>query len=174
MALTQQDIAAHLDLAQQNVSAMVQKLDFDWRIATLDEIRIAYIRQIRAQASGHRTEDGLDLVRERVMTERVDRELKQYTLAEKKGLLINVEQLEPELVQMVGAFRIELLARDDKLKADLDQLHGIDIDIQVLNEYTFSALSHLARYDAGDPFAADAGGERDGAAGADIADDLGA
>lgn len=149
MALTQQDIADHLDLAQQNVSELMKKLDIDWRAATLDEIRVAYVRQLRAQAAGHRTEDGHDLVRERVMTERVDRELKQFTLAEKKGLLVNVEQLEPELMQMVGAFRTELLARDDKLKADLDLLHGIEVDIQVLNAYTIEALRHLSRYDAG-------------------------
>lgn len=172
MALTQQDIAGHLDLAQQNVSAFLQKLEIDWRCATLDEIRVVYIRQLRAQAAGHRTEDGLDLVRERVMTERVDRELKQFNLAEKKGLLINVEQLEPELVQMVGAWRSELLARDDKLKADLDHLYGIDIDIQVLNEYTFASLSHLARYDAGDTGAPAEVIERDSAARADLADGM--
>lgn len=174
MALTQQDIADHLDLAQQNVSELMKKLEIDWREATLDEIRIAYVRQLRAQAAGHRTEDGLDLVRERVMTERVDRELKQFTLAEKKGLLVNVEQLEPELMQMVGAFRTELLARDDKLKADLDVLHGVEVDITVLNAYTIEALRHLARYDAGSMVVGGETGALDGAAGTDRADELGA
>lgn len=171
---TQQEIAGHLDLAQQNVSELMKKLGIDWKTATLDEIRVAYIRQLRSQAAGHRTDDGLDLVRERVLTERVDRELKQYTLAEKKGQLINVAQLEPELQQMVGAFRTELLARDDKLKADLDQLHGIDVDIQVLNAYTNDALRHLARYDARRPGAAGAVGEVDRADAADPADAVGA
>lgn len=171
---TQQAIADHLDLAQQNVSELMKKLDIDWKAATLDEIRVAYVRWLRAQASGHRTDDGLDLVRERVLTERVDRELKQYTLAEKKGQLINVAQLEPELQQMVGAFRTELLARDDKLKADLDQLHGIDVDIQVLNAYTNDALRHLARYDARCPSVAGATGAVDRADAADSADAVGA
>lgn len=171
---TQQEIAGHLDLAQQNVSELMKKLGIDWKTATLDEIRVAYIRQLRSQAAGHRTDDGLDLVRERVLTERVDRELKQYTLAEKKGQLINVAQLEPELQQMVGAFRTELLARDDKLKADLDQLHGIDVDIQVLNVYTNDALRHLARYDARRPGAAGAVGAVDRADAADPADAVGA
>lgn len=174
MALTQQDIADHLDLAQQNVSELMKKLDIDWKAATLDEVRVAYIRQLRAQAAGHRTEDGMDLVRERVMTERVDRELKQFTLAEKKALLVNVEQLEPELMQMVGAFRTELMARDDKLKADLDVLHDIDVDIQVLNAYTVEALRHLARYDPGSSRPGEQAGRLDGATGTDHADQLGA
>lgn len=170
---TQQEIADHLDLAQQNVSELMKKLGIDWKIATLDEIRVAYVRQLRSQAAGHRTDDGLDLVRERVLTERVDRELKQYTLAEKKGQLINVAQLEPELQQMVGAFRTELLARDDKLKADLDQLHGIEVDIQVLNAYTNDALRHLARYDASRPGAAGATGAVDRAHASGPADPMG-
>jgi hypothetical protein len=174
MALTQQDIADHLDLAQQNVSELMKKLEIDWRAATLDEIRVAYIRQLRGQAAGHRTDDGLDLVRERVLTERVDRELKQYTLAEKKGQLVNITQLEPELQQMFAAFRTELLARDDKLKADLDQLHGIDVDIQVLNATTHDALRHLARYDAGSTRADLAAVRDDRAAGPDRADGVGA
>jgi len=174
MPLTQQEIADHLDLTQKSVSEMLKKLDIDWKAATLDEIRIAYLRQLRSQAAGHRTDDGLDLVRERVLTERVDRELKQYTLAEKKGQLINVAQLEPALQQMVAAFRTELLARDDKLKADLDQLHDIDVDIQVLNAYTNDALRHLARYDAGGSGAAGAAGGVDRTDAADPADAMGA
>jgi hypothetical protein len=171
---TQQAIAKHLDLAQQNVSELMKKLELDWKTATLDEIRIAYIRQLRAQAAGHRTDDGLDLVRERVLTERVDRELKQYTLAEKKGQLVNVAQLEPELQQMFGAFRTELLARDDKLKADIDQLYGIDVDIQVLNATTHDALRHLARYDAGSHCTDHAPLPDGGSAGPDRADGVGA
>lgn len=174
MRLTQQQIADHLDLTQKSVSEMLKKLDIDWTTSTLDDVRIAYLRQLRAQAAGHRTDDGLDLVRERVLTERVDRELKQYTLAEKKGQLINVAQLEPELQQMVGAFRTELLARDDKLKADLDQLHGIDVDIQVLNAYTNDALRHLARYDAGRTGVAGATGGVDRTDAPDPADPVGA
>jgi hypothetical protein len=163
--LTQKKIADHLDLSQQAVSALLEKLGLDPKVATLDEVRIAYIRNLRAVASGHRSDDGMDLTRERVLTERVDRELKQLTVAEKKGLLINVSQLEPELVNMVGAFRTELLARDDKLKADLDALHSIDVDLAILNEHTNAALSQLARYDAGSKGFGVAPGSHSGTAG---------
>lgn len=144
---TQQQIADHLDINQSSVSELMQKLGMDWKIEPLDVIRVAYIRQLRGVASGHRSNDGLDLTHERVLTERVDRELKQLMVSEKRGLLINVEQLEPELMNMVGAFRAELLSRDDKLKADLDALYAIDLDLKILNEHTYAALSQLARYE---------------------------
>ena len=144
---TQQQIADHIDMSQQAVADLMERLAIDWREVSIDAIRVAYIRQLRGQAAGHKSESGLDLVKERVLTERVDRELKQLMVAEKKGLLINVEQLEPELTQMIGAFRSELLARDDKLKNALDALYGIDLDLTLLNEYTNTALSQLARYE---------------------------
>lgn len=146
---SQVEIAEHLDLSQPVVSELMKKLGIDWSASSLSEIRTAYIRHLRAQASGHQSGDGLDLVKERVLTERVDRELKLLAVAEKKGMLVNVSQLEPELMNMVAAFRTELLARDDKLKAALDALYGTDIDLAILNDHTYSALHHLARYDAG-------------------------
>lgn len=145
---TQQQIADHLDLTQQSVAELMEKLSIAWKAAKLDDIRVAYIRHLRGQASGHKSNDGLDLVKERVLTERVDRELKTLLVAEKRGLLINVDQLEPELMQMVGAFRSELMSRDDKLKAELDALYAIDTDLTLLNEHTHAALAQLARYDA--------------------------
>ena len=143
----QKQIAEHLDLSQQAVSEMLKRLGIDWLSATLDEIRVAYIRNLRAVAAGHKSGAGDDLTHERILTERVDRELKELQLAEKRGMLINVQQLEPVLMQMVSAFRSELLARDDKLKAALDSFYGIDIDLRLLSEHTGAALSQLARYD---------------------------
>lgn len=144
---TQKQIADHLDLSQKQVSELMGELGIDWRNETLERIRVAYIRRLRAAAAGHQASDGSDLVRERVMTERVDRELKELQLAEKRGQLVSLEQLEPELAQMVVAFRSDLLARDDKLKSDLDALYGINVDLQVLNDYTHESLNQLARYD---------------------------
>jgi hypothetical protein len=146
---TQQEIATHLGMSQQAVSAQMEPLGIDWRNETMERIRLRYLEHLRGVAGGYRSADGMDLARERALTEQVDRELKQLTLAEKKGQLVNVAQLEPELVRMVVAFRTELLARDDKLKAEIDAVYGIDVDIAFLQEHTRNALAQLARYDAG-------------------------
>jgi hypothetical protein len=145
---TQQEIADHLGISQQAVSAQMEPLGIDWRNETMERIRLRYLEHLRGVAGGYRSADGMDLARERALTEQVDRELKQLTLAEKKGQLVNVAQLEPELVRMVVAFRTELLARDDKLKAEIDAVYGIDVDIAFLQEHTRNALAQLARYDA--------------------------
>lgn len=146
---TQEEIAQHLDLSQKGVSEFLNKQKIDWKNESLDAIRIKYIGALRAQAAGHKSSDGEDLVRERVLTERVDREMKMLNLAEKRGQLVNVSQLESGLKNMFGAFRTELLGRDDKLKTELDQTYQIDVDLGLLNSHTYAALKQLSRYDPG-------------------------
>ena|GEM_PF-3931638 len=55
----------------------MERLAIDWKAATLDEVRIAYLNHLRAQAAGHRSEDGHDLVRERVLSEHMSRVLRR-------------------------------------------------------------------------------------------------
>lgn len=63
--LTQQVIAEHLDLSQSAVSQWLDRAGIDWKVATLDEIRVAYIRNLREQAAGRAAAGDLDLATER-------------------------------------------------------------------------------------------------------------
>ncbi|WP_338847914.1 MarR family transcriptional regulator [Massilia sp. W12] len=147
---TQVEVAEHLFMAQKTASEFLNAAGIDWREMPLNEIRRIYIERLRGQASGHSTA-GADLVMERVQTERLTRELRMLELAEKRAQLINVSELEPELIQMFSGFKAELLALPAKLKAALDALHGIDIDIQYLNEAVCATLTHLSQYEASEP-----------------------
>ena len=150
MALTQSQIAEHIGVDQSRVSRLMKALGIDWREKSLDEIRLAYIGRLRETAAGFASVDGsYDLNKERALSERVDRELKTLQLAEKKKQLVNVDQLMDVLENVVVAFRQELLARDDKLKMELDTLYGTDIDVTILNDYIHNALNHLSGYLAG-------------------------
>jgi hypothetical protein len=73
--------------------------------------------------------------------------LAELELAEKSGRLIDVEQLRPMYAQMVGAFKTEMLALPAKLKAELDTLHAIEVDLEVLERPILTALEQLSRYD---------------------------
>ena len=145
---TQLQIAERLGITQQAVSKTLDKMGIvEWQLMSLDQIRLAYIKRLREVAAGHASIDGqFDINRERVLTERVDRELKQYQLAEKKKELVNVEALMTELSIVFQGMRQELLSRDDKLKTELDTLYGIEVDVSILNEHTTDVLNHLSRY----------------------------
>lgn len=62
---------------------------------------------------------------------------------------VPAEEVEQALVAKVMAARSTLLQRDAVLKSELDALHGIDVDIELLNEHTREALTQLSG-DAGD------------------------
>ena len=52
---TQKQIAEHLDLNQSEVSRLMAELAIDWKTVPLDAIRVAYVRRLRAAASGHQS-----------------------------------------------------------------------------------------------------------------------
>jgi hypothetical protein len=167
---TQQEVAEHLGMNQSEVSRHMATLGLDWKVVSMDQIRLTYLAHLRGVAAGHRSADGIDLARERALTEQVDRELKQLTLAEKKGQLINVAELEPALVRQYMAFRVELESRDDKLKEELDELYGIDVELEVIAAHTREALAHLAG-DAPSGYVSDGAVEASGASNAEADDD---
>ncbi|SHL20550.1 MarR family transcriptional regulator [Paraburkholderia terricola] len=144
---TQQQIADHLDLDQSAVSRLVDKLGIDYRQTSIDDIRVEYIRHLRGIAAGRVGDGGYDLATERAMTERVEREIKILTLAEKKGQLVNAEQLERAYGQMVGAFQSDLLSLPDKIAQEMRTLYGVDVDVELLNEHVNGCLEQLAGYD---------------------------
>ena len=65
MAPTQLEIAAHLDLSDRSVREFMSKTGMDNRTCTIDEFRVAYIRNLREQAAGRATEGDLNLAGER-------------------------------------------------------------------------------------------------------------
>lgn len=148
---TQLEIAAHLGLSERRLRDVLKSLGLDHRTSTVDEIRLAYIEDLRRKAAGTSAGDGFDLVKERVLTERVDRELKLVTLAEKKELLINRDQIEPELQNAFVTLRANLLALADRLKSILDVQYGVDTDVSIIETEIHHALSTLSRYDPSEP-----------------------
>lgn len=144
---TQTEIAEHLDLSQQEVSRHMNVMGIDGRATSLDEIRVLYIRKVRAVASGYTAPDGSDLTHERVLTERVARELKQHDLAERKSQLVNTAQLDVEMRRMVAAIKFDLDALADKLKNTIDEIYGISVDPALIAGPTRAALSQFTRYD---------------------------
>jgi hypothetical protein len=141
---TQQQIADHLFMAQPTAHKHLARLAIDWKIASMDEIRGAYLEHLRGQGQAGRLSDGTELTRERALTEQVDRQLKEHQLADKRAQLVNVAQLTPAIDRMVAAWRASLLASDELLKAELDAFYGIDLDIRLLNKRSHQALRHLS------------------------------
>ena len=113
----------------------------------MKDVRLKYCEMIRGVAAGHRAMDGSDLTQERVFTERIDRQLKELTLAEKLSELVPTEEVKPMIEQMVAAFRADIMSLADNLKTTIDATHGIDVDIELINEPIEDALQRLSSFE---------------------------
>lgn len=105
--------------------------------------------------------------------ELAEAKLSELKLAEKLGELIRIDQLEPELRLMMGAFKIEVTSLADRIKSEIDALHGIDVDIVLLEEHINATLAQLARYDPERVGTGAPAGGADGAAAENGHNDLG-
>lgn len=115
---TQSEVAAHLDLTQPAVSQMLAEglLPTAARRGQLDldACRIAYIRRLREQAAGRASlEDGddkPDLVRERALLARAQREGQNMKNAVLRGELLPVDEVEDVVGALLDATRAKMLA----------------------------------------------------------------
>ena len=149
--LNQQEIASHLDLSQQKVSEFLKDHGIDWKTASLDSIRIVYIRHLRGVAAGHKAENGDDIVQTRNEREKIGLQIDQLNLAERLAQLVNMDQLKPDLANAFHHIKTTLLNAADKVKPHIDAQYGIDFDVHILNAEHERALAELAKYTGEQP-----------------------
>lgn len=141
---TQAEIAKHLDMSERNAREVLKSLGIDWTAASIDDIRIAYIRDLRDKAAGRGGDDQASLTRARTREAEASAELKLLQIKEKAGELVPLADIEPMLTAMITAARQELLTLPDKVANDLRALHGVEVDAGLIEERIHAALEHLA------------------------------
>ncbi len=113
MPLTQQEIAEHLGLSQQQVSAWLARLALDVD-AGLDAIRLAYIEALRTAAAGGGSNPEKDgYVRAR-------RHLAELQLQRERALVCDVAAVGAVARETHRDLRNDLLALPDRLAVVLD------------------------------------------------------
>lgn len=127
--LTQQDIAGHLDMSQQAVSELMGELGMDWKAASLDEIRVAYIRRLREIAAGRATSGDLDLATERAALARAQRERIEMKNAVDRGELAPVSLIEEVLTKAAARSAGILDAIPGMVRRRVPQLSADEIDL---------------------------------------------
>jgi terminase small subunit / prophage DNA-packing protein len=127
--VNQQVIADHLDLSQGAVSQWMERLGIDWRVVGLDEIRIAYIRELREQAAGRAAAGDLDLATERAGLARAQREKIEMQNAVVRRELAPVILIEEVLAKAGSKVAGILDAIPGMLKRRCAALTSTDIDL---------------------------------------------
>lgn len=129
MLLTQQEIADHIDMSQAAVSVLMGELGIDWKTASIDEIRTAYIRRLREQAAGRAAAGDLDLAGERAALARAQRERIEMQNAVTRGELAPVVLIEEVLTKAAAKVAGALDAIPGMVRRRVPQLTADDIDL---------------------------------------------
>lgn len=141
--LNKSHIALAIGKSQQAVSKLALKID-DVSIRNNGQLLESIFSRLTEEAAG-RGGDAQDvLVQARIRDLNASAEVKELTAKEKSGELVNVVEIEPQLVAMVTAVRQELLMMPDKMASNIKALHGIDVDILLIQEMINDSLKHLA------------------------------
>lgn len=132
--MNQQVIADHLDLSQGAVSQWMDRLGIDYKAASLDDIRVAYIRALREQAAGRAAAGDLDLATERarLAKEQADKVAMQnaVTRGELAPVVLIEEVLTKAAARVAGIFdAIPGMVRRRVPKLSTDELDLISVEI---------------------------------------------
>ena len=93
---------------------------------------------IQRAVGGERKESSLEKLN------RVRAQREELGLARDIGELIPAAETREVLIRVATAIRSTLVAGNSKLKAELDTLYDVEIDITLLHEHSRDILSHLA------------------------------
>lgn len=137
-------IGNHLDMSERNAGTICQNLGLNRETSSLDEIRTTYIRDLREKAAGRGGDAQGKLVLARIRETNTNADLKELMVKEKAGQLVNVDDIEPQLVAMVTAVKQELLSLPEKVASDVKAIHGIEIDVSLIQERINDSLKQLA------------------------------
>lgn len=137
--LTQTEIAKHLDLSERAVREFLDAAGIDHRLATLAEIRVAYIRRLREQAAGRATNGDLTLATERAGLARAQRVRIEMENAREQRLLVRVEEIEPRMKAAAVHARALWLEAAPRLARELP---GDPIQREEMLQAEFEAFLH--------------------------------
>lgn len=115
-------------MSQPAVSQWLDRLGIDWRSATIDEIRIAYIRVLREQAAGRAAAGDLDLATERARLAREQADKIAMQNAVTRGELTNTIVLEQVLSGAAAKIAGVLDAIPGMIRRRVPQLTAADIE----------------------------------------------
>ena len=144
-AMDQSAVARHLDMSDRNLRDVLRSLAIEWP-ADPDDIRIAYIRDLREKAAGRAGEDQVELTRMRIRESRAKTIGMETQNLKDLGLLIAITDLEPMLEQWATVSRSEVSNALMKIVADIEGEHDIAVNQDMVNGHISAAYKLIGDY----------------------------
>ncbi|WVM88953.1 hypothetical protein UMZ34_24140 [Halopseudomonas pachastrellae] len=145
--LTQEQVAQHLDMSVRNCREVLKTLGIDWANSTLDEIRTAYIRDLREKAAGRGGSQVEQLNSARLKNQRL-RLPTSPGLSRKLGTLVPTADAAFALTDWAGYTNREIVAAFEKLVQQLESTLKVDIDRGLVDGIAGPTVKRIGGYAA--------------------------
>ena len=122
------EIASHLDMSEGNASSVCRSLGIDRKKLSLEQIRVAYIQDLREKAAGRGGDDNKELTRARIRDTNASADLREIQFYENAGRLVSIDDMEPLLDAWAVQARGEVVNAVNKIVADIEGQHSVEVD----------------------------------------------
>lgn len=153
---SQIDIAVHLDMSGRNardvLSGLADKhgLARDWwKKATLEDVRVKYIRDIREKAAGRGGDDQVNLTRQRAAESAVKTAMMVLDYNEKLESLVPADDAAAAIIDWCSMANREYLSAIMALVGEIKSTYKIKIDNQLVENIVSPAITRIKDYAAG-------------------------
>ncbi|AVO51224.1 hypothetical protein [Ectopseudomonas mendocina] len=143
---SQKEIAQHLDMSERNCRDVLKALGINWAEWDLDEIRIAYIRDLREKAAGRGGSQFELLNNARIEESTVKAANGRLTYHEKLGTLVPAADAALALKDWAGFANREYQSGVEKLVQQIEAEHQVTVDRDGVNRIAGSTVSRIGGY----------------------------
>lgn len=143
---TQREVADHLDMSERNARDVLKALDLDWQTASLDEIRTAYIRDLRGKAAGRGGSQLEQLNRARIDDLQQKSANGRLAYHEKLRSLIPASEAERVLSDWASFANREYLGGLERIIQEIENVQKLTVDRTVVAKVAGPTTERIARY----------------------------
>lgn len=150
MPPTQKEIAKRLDMSDRNardvLGALAEKhgLDRDWwKKATIDDVLVKYIRDLREKAAGRGGDDQANLTKQRAAESHIKTAMMTLEYNEKIGTLVPADLAASGLKEWCGNANREYLSGIHALVGEIKSVYKIDVDNELVNNIVNSTIARI-------------------------------
>lgn len=143
---SQKEIAQHLDMSERNCRDILKSLDLDWTESTLDEIRIAYIRDLREKAAGRGGSQVEQLNLARIQESTVKAANGRLAYHEKLGTLVPTADAAFAISAWAGFANREYQAGFEKLVQEIESTLKVSVDRDTVTRIAGPTVSRIGGY----------------------------
>ncbi len=132
--MNQVDIAEHLDISERQLRDVLSRLQLDHKVNSLEEIRLAYIRDLREKAAGRSPTTQRQKLDEAKTREAIaSAQMKELDIFREHKLVLDRTQVRDAMDQWTIIAKSEYENSVDKIIALIEDQYEVSIDRESIN-----------------------------------------